>query len=215
MTIIFGRREFLGGVAAIGLLSGCKVSDAGGGATASAGDLPKALDGIADEILADFPEVATSLGVDTGARAKLAHQLFDRSMAGVEARNANARARLDELKTFDVADLGVPAKLDGAVALAAHEVAVAGAGFAYGDQLNLNNDFGYRNTPYVVNQMGGAFIEIPDFLDSKVTAKDAEGAAAYADRVDAYARNLDGETERMEHDRGLGVIAPISCSTRR
>lgn len=211
MTIAFGRREFLGGVAAFGLLGGCKVGETGNGAAASAantGDLAKALDGIADNILADFPEVATSLGVDTGARAGLAHRLFDRSPAGVAARNANARARLDELKTHDVADLRVPAKLDGAVALAAHEIAVAGAGFAFGDQINLNNDLGYRNTPYVVNQMGGAFIEIPDYLDSKVTARDAEGAAAYADRVDAYALNLDGETERMKHDRGLGVIAP-------
>lgn len=209
MTIEFGRREFLGGVAAFGLLGGCRVSETGNGTVAAgAGDLAKKLDGIADGILADFPEVATSLGVDKGPRAALVRRLFDRTAAGVEARNANARERLSELKTFDLADLTVPAKLDGAVALAAHQIAVDGAVFPFGDQITLNNDYGYRSTPYVVNQMGGAFIEIPDFLDSKMMVTDAEGASAYADRVDAYAGNLDGETERMAHDRGIGVVAP-------
>jgi len=209
MTIEFGRREFLGGAAAIGLLGGCTAPGPimppalGGGL-----DLAGTLDIIANGILADFPEVATSLGVDTGARAPLAHRLFDRSLTGVAVRNAHARERLAVLRDLDLANLSVPAKLDGAVALAAHEIAVDGAAFAFGDQINLNNDFGYRNTPYVVNQMGGAFIEIPDFLDSKVTVRDADTAAAYADRVDAYARNLDGETERMAHDRALGVVAP-------
>ena len=209
MTFEFRRREFLGGVAALGLLGGCRVSETGNGpAAAGAGDLAKKLDGIADGILADFPEVATSLGVDKGPRAALARQLFDRSPAGVEARNANAKKRLAELKTFDLKDLSQTAKLDGAVALAAHQIAVDGAAFPFGDQINLNNDYGYRNTPYVVNQMGGAFIEIPDFLDSKGAVANTDGAAAYADRVEAYARNLDGETERMKHDRGIGVIAP-------
>src|SRR5213075_2117756 len=67
---------------------------------------------------------------------------------------------------------------------------------------------GYRATPYVVNQLGGAFVDFPDFLDSRHTVTNDEEAVAYADRVDAYARDLDGETERLAHDRGLGVVAP-------
>ena len=90
MTFEFGRREFLGGVAAVGLLGGCRVSEHGAGA-ASAGDLAKKLEGIADGILGDFPEVATSLGIDKGARAPLAHRFYDRTPAGVAARNANAK----------------------------------------------------------------------------------------------------------------------------
>jgi uncharacterized protein (DUF885 family) len=209
MAIEFRRRDFLGGAAAVGLLGGCTAPGAimspafGGGP-----DLGGMLDKIANGILADFPEVATSLGVDTGARAPLAHRLFDRSLTGVAARNAHARERLALLRNLDLTDLSVPANLDGAVARAAHEIAVDGAAFAFGDQVNLNNDFGYRNTPYVVNQMGGAFIEIPDFLDSKMPVGSADAAAAYADRVDVYARNLDGETGRMAHDRALGVVAP-------
>ena len=207
MTFEFGRREFLGGVAAVGLLGGCRVSDSGAGA-ASAGDLAKKLEGIANGILGDFPEVATSLGIDKGPRAPLARRLYDRTPAGVEARKANTSKRLSELKTFDLEDLRVPAKLDGAVALAAHQTAVDGDAFPFGDQVTLSTDIGYRSTPYVVNQMGGAFIEIPDYLDSKVMVPNVAMATAYADRVEAYARNLDGETERMAHDRGIGVVAP-------
>ena len=209
MTVQLGRREFLGGAAAIGLLGGCTAPRANILPARSGGPyLAGTLDAIANGILADFPEVATSLGVDTGRRAPLAHRLFDRGLSGVATRKVHARERLAVLRGLDLADLSDPAKLDGAVALAAHEIAVDGAAFAFGDQISLNNDFGYRNTPYVVNQMGGAFIEVPDFLDSKMPVRNDEDAAAFADRVDAYARNLDGETERMTHDRVLGVVAP-------
>ena len=208
MTFEFRRREFLGGVAALGLLGGCRVSETTGGGTAASGDIAKGLEGIANGILGDFPEVATSLGIDKGNRAPLAHRLYDRTPEGVATRNANAKARLAELEDMDLTDLNDSAKLDGAVALAAHKTAVEGGAFPFGDQITLNADLGYRSTPYVVNQMGGAFIEVPDYLDSKHLVDTEERALAYADRVDSYARMLDGETQRMAHDRGIGVVAP-------
>ncbi len=60
----------------------------------------------------------------------------------------------------------------------------------------------------MVNQLSGAFVEIPDFLESRHPVTNAEEAEAFADRVDSYARALDGETARMAHDRGVGVVAP-------
>jgi uncharacterized protein (DUF885 family) len=112
------------------------------------------------------------------------------------------------LKALDLNDLGVPAKLDAAVALAAHEIADEGYRFPFGDAVSLDPNIGYRNTPYVVNQLAGAYIEVPDFLDSRHTVANAGDAEAYADRVDAYAKALNGETERLAHDRGAGVVAP-------
>src|SRR5206468_4894936 len=67
---------------------------------------------------------------------------------------------------------------------------------------------GFRNTPYVVNQQGGAFMDFPDFLDSRHSIASEQDAVAYADRVDDYAKDVDGETQRLAHDRGIGVIAP-------
>src|SRR4029079_4548941 len=83
-----------------------------------------------------------------------------------------------------------------------------GYAFPFGDPLVLDPNNGFRNTPYVVNQLGSSYIDIPDFLDSRHTIANADDALAFADRVDDYARNIDGETERLKHDRGIGVVAP-------
>ena len=200
------RREFLGGVAAASLLAGCKVSNAPG--SASAGDLATKLQDMADQMLAEYPENATILGIATGKDEPLNHRLTDRTPAGVAARADAARKRLGELKALDLSDLGVPANLDAAVALAGHELADEGYRFPFGDAIVLDPNIGFRNTPYVVNQLGGAFVDVPDFLNSRHTVANEQEAIAYADRVDAYARNLDGETERLAHDRAAGVVAP-------
>ena len=47
---------------------------------------------VAEEMLADYPENATGLGIDTGARASLKAKLTDRSAAGQQAI-AQARRR--------------------------------------------------------------------------------------------------------------------------
>lgn len=199
------RREFLGGVAAAGLLAGCRISNQ---PAKPAGDLAKQLQGMADQMLAEYPENATILGIATGKNEPLNHRFTDRTPAGVAARAEAARKRLAELKKLDLAELGVPANLDAAVALAGHELADEGFSFPFGDAIILDQNIGFRNTPYVVNQLGGAFVDFPDFLNSRHTVASEQDAIAFADRVDAYARNLDGETERLAHDRGIGVVAP-------
>jgi uncharacterized protein (DUF885 family) len=203
------RREFLGGAAAAALLGGCRVSNTGNGtAAAGGGDLAAKLQGMADQLLAEYPENATILGIAKGKLEQLGHRLTDRTPAGVAARAEATRRRLAELRTLDLKDLSVPANLDAAVALAGHELADEGFRFPFGEALVLDPNIGFRNTPYVVNQLGGAFIDVPDFLDSRHTVETNEDALAYADRVEAYARNLDGETERLAHDRANGIVAP-------
>src|ERR1044071_10249415 len=126
MTYSVGRREFLGTVAAAGLLAGCKMSKTPGGGAEAGGDLAKQLQGIADQLVAEYPQNATILGIAKGKFAPLAHQWQDQTPAGVAARKANIGKRLDALKQLDLADLPVPDKLNGAVALQAHELAQAG-----------------------------------------------------------------------------------------
>ena len=200
------RREFLGTAAAAGLLAGCKVSS--GPSAQQGGDLAKQLQGMAEELLAEYPQNATILGIAKGKLAPLNHQWQDQTPAGVTARKEGIARRLEALRKMDLADLSQPDKLDGAVALQAHELAQAGYAFPFGDPLVLDPNNGFRNTPYVVNQLGSSYSDLPDFLDSRHTVADADEALAFADRVDAYARNVDGETERLKHDRGIGVIAP-------
>src|SRR5438270_905087 len=183
-----GRREFIGTAAAAGMLAGCKLSGReDGGDTA----LPKQLQGMAEQMLAEYPENATILGIARDDKEPLAHRLTDRTPAGVAGRAEAARKRLATLNALDLRDLGKPAHLDAAVARAAHEIADEGFRFGFGDSIILDPNIGFRNTPYVVNQLGGAFIDFPDFLESRHTVGSEADAGAFADRVDAYARNLD------------------------
>ena len=64
------------------------------------------------------------------------------------------------------------------------------------------------NAPYVVAQNTGAFVEIPDFLDSNHGVESPADADSYLARLTAYAGALDGESERLRHDKGIGVVAP-------
>ena len=208
MTAWMRRRDFLATAAAAGLVAGCKVQKGSVQGEKAGGDLAQKLQGMAEQMLSEYPENATILGIAKGGNEPLNHRLTDRTPEGVAKRRDAAARRLAELKTLDLSDLSKPSHLDAAVALQAHEIADQGFRFGFGDAINLDPNIGYRNTPYVVNQLGGAFIDFPDFLDSRHPVTNEQEAVAFADRVDAYARDVDGETQRLAHDRGIGVVAP-------
>ena len=166
------------------------------------------LPGIAEEILVDYPENATGLGIDTGARAALKSKLSDRSAAGQEAIAKRVAARLERLKKVDANALAGSARTDLDVVRTAHETAAEGFKFPYGDVALLNGNYSYRNAPYVVAQNTGAFLEIPSFLEEQHTVSTKEDADAYLSRLAAYAGQIDGETERLKSAAAQGVIAP-------
>jgi uncharacterized protein (DUF885 family) len=163
---------------------------------------------IAEELLADYPESAASLGIDKDERKVLKSRLSDRSPAGQEKIAGRARSRLDRLKTIDSAKLGPAARIDVDVVRTAHEFALEGFAFAYGDVALLNSNWSYRNAPYVVAQNTGAFLEIPSLLDEQHTVSSPEDAEAYLARLEAYAGQIEGETERLKSAAAHNVIAP-------
>ncbi|MET1112608.1 MAG: DUF885 family protein, partial [Allosphingosinicella sp.] len=201
------RRHFLGSagaLAALQLLPGCAARRG----AATGGSTEALLAQMAEQLLAEYPENATSLGLDKDARAGLKSRLADRSLHG-RARLAGAAAdRLRRLRAVDRTGLDPAEQIHLGVAETAHGLAVEGFRFPYGDVVTLNQNFSYRNAPYVVAQNTGAFVEVPDFLDSSHAVADAADAEAYLDRLEAYAEALDGETGRLAHDRGIGVVAP-------
>jgi uncharacterized protein (DUF885 family) len=168
----------------------------------------KILSDIADELLADYPENATAFGVDNGARAALKSKLTDRSAAGQKAIAQRSANRLERLKAIDVTKLGRAAAIDVDVVRTAHEFALEGFAFPYGDVALMNSNWSWRNAPYVVAQNTGAFLEIPGLLDEQHTVNSRADADAYLARMEAYAAQLDGETERLKSAAAQNVIAP-------
>ena len=163
---------------------------------------------MAEAMMADAPESASGLGIDTGPRAALRSRLGDKSPAGQARIAAHVKARLAKLRAVDRSVLSPSARTDIDVVLAAHELADRGFAFPFGDMAMMNSNWSYRNSPYAVAQNTGSFVETPDFLDSNHPIKDAADADAYLARLEAYAANLAGETERLRHDAGIGVVAP-------
>ncbi len=82
-----------------------------------------------------------------------------------------------------------------------------GGDFHYGDN-TFKSAMGESATPYVVSQQTGALVGIPEFLNSQHKIETRADCEAYLARLDAFARQLDQETERVRYDMGHGVIAP-------
>ena len=162
----------------------------------------------AEELLVDYPESATMLGIDAGERAALKTKLSDRSPAGQEAIEKRIARRLERLKGIDPNTLGAAARVDVDVVRTAHEFALEGFAFPYGDVALLNSNWSWRNAPYVVAQNTGAFLEIPSLLDEQHTVTTPADADAYLARLEAYAGQIDGETERLRLAAAQNVIAP-------
>ena len=162
------------------------------------------LDQLAENQLQLFPESATSLGIDTGRRATLRSQLSDRSATGRQRAADQVRADLERVKALSLSDLPFAIRTSLDVVQSAYTRALEGFAFPYGD----TTVGGWRNTPYVVIQNVGAYLDVPRFLDSDHPIENAADAEAYLARMQSYARQLDGELERMRSARGMKLVPP-------
>jgi uncharacterized protein (DUF885 family) len=162
------------------------------------------LDDVANNLLAIFPETATSLGVDTGIRAPLRAQLADRSERGKQRIAQQVRADLARVSTIDTTGLSYRTRTSVEVVKSAYATALEGFALPYGD-ITVG---GWRNTPYVVIQNVGAYLDVPRFLDSDHRIENAADAEAYLLRLQSYARQLDGELERIQNAREYGLVPP-------
>ncbi|HYE87735.1 MAG TPA: DUF885 domain-containing protein [Vicinamibacterales bacterium] len=162
------------------------------------------LEQIGENYLRFAPESATSLGVDTGARAALRSQLTDRSPAGVQKIAAQVRQDLERARAFDTAGLSHAVRTSIEVVRSAYGIASEGFALPYGD-ITVGS---WRNTPYVVIQNVGAYLDLPRYLDSDHPIETAADAEAYLSRLQSYARQLDGEIERIQDARSKGLVPP-------
>ena len=206
---MMNRREALAALtsaAALPLTSGCGRETAAPGATKGATEVEAraVLDACAENLLKVFPETATSLGIDTGARAAMRGQLSDRSAAGQQAIAEHVRTDLQRATALDTSGLSHATRTSVDVVRSAYATSLEGFALPYGD-ITVGS---WRNTPYLVIQNVGAYLDIPRFLDSDHPVNDAADAEAYLSRLQSFAKQLDGELGRMQTARAAGLVPP-------
>jgi uncharacterized protein (DUF885 family) len=200
----FSRRQAIGalsaGVATIALPASRVLAQAPAGEA----QVTALLDSIGENLLALSPEGATSLGLDTGARAVLRSRLADRSQAGQDRLAAVLRSDLARAEAVDTAGLTHATRTSVEVVRSAYRTALEGFAQPYGDVAVG----GWRNTPYVVIQNVGAYLDVPRFLDADHPVRNAADAEAYLARLESYPAQLDSELGRLKDAAGKGLIAP-------
>ncbi|MBT0669634.1 DUF885 domain-containing protein [Novosphingobium profundi] len=171
------------------------------GPSASAGAL---LDQVAWNLLEQNPGNATSLGVDTGVHAALRSRMEDRSPEGVARLAETLRTDLARVSAVPEADLDAATRTSLEVVKSAYSTSLEGFAQPYGDVAVG----GWRNTPYVVIQNVGAYLDTPRFLDAEHPIKSPEDADAYIARLGQMDDQLDGELARMKSATDKGLVAP-------
>jgi uncharacterized protein (DUF885 family) len=114
------------------------------------------------------------------------------------------RTDLERVKAFDTAGLSHAMRTSVEVVRSAYAPALEGFALPYGD-ITVG---GWRNTPYVVIQNVGAYLDVPRFLDSEHRIDTADDADAYLARLQSYPKQLDGELGRMQAARAAGLVPP-------
>ncbi len=193
------RRTFLATTAGAAVLTARPALAQAGGEDAR---LRAQLDAMFETLVDDSPRFATSLGLDKGKRAALKSQLDDNSAAAKARRLERTRGWLKTLKTVDRAKLSPASKVDLDVVLYQQETAVRN-----GDKYSFG-DVGGNFSPYVISQRGGAYANVPDFLDSQHRVANADDAEAYLSRLRAFAGAMDNDLARQKSDVAMGVIPP-------
>jgi uncharacterized protein (DUF885 family) len=147
------------------------------------------------------PLFVTSLGMDTGARAKQKSEVDDGSEAGIEQQKALTASQLARLRAFDRASLSASDAIS-------YDVVMYG--------LRTNNDAnrafrygpGGAGQPFVISQLNGGYQQLPSILDDQHTIETKADADAYIARLAGFATLLDQEVGVARHDLAMGVTPP-------
>lgn len=194
------RREALAALGSVALSFSCSSTTQ----SASDEDALVLLNEFAENLLLLFPEGATSLGIDTGDRAVLRSRLANRSADGQQRIAAQIRTDLERADAFNTDNLSHAMRTSFEVVRSAYATSLQGFALPYGD-ITVGS---WRNTPYVVIQNVGGYLDIPRFLDTDHRIENAADAEAYIARLEAFPALLDGELGRIQAARESGLVPP-------
>ncbi len=208
-TFELTRRQALAGLSATTALSlaGCIPAERlrpGGLDQARKIAADRTLETIAYNLLEHEPARATGLGVDTGAHAYLRGKLSDVSPAGIAAYAEQLRTDLEIVRRFPTDGLDADTVTNLEVVESAYARALDGFAQPYGD-VSVGS---WRNSPYVVIQNVGAYLDLPRFLTTDQPLENGDDADALISRMEAIPSVLEGELERMRAARAMGMVPP-------
>jgi uncharacterized protein (DUF885 family) len=198
---MLNRRELLSSTASLAIASSLPFAALADSMAPTAPALDKLFDDFFQENLRLNPEGATQLGLDTGANVDLKSKLRDGSAAGIAAVKALNEDQLKRLNAINADTLTGMDRVNYDTVLYTRESARAVLAFDFGGM-------SFGPSPYVVSQLTGVYQSVPDFLDTKHKIANAADAEAYLARLEAFAVQIDNDTDRMRHDSGLGVVPP-------
>ena len=193
---MLNRRNVLLSAGATLALAGATRASAAEGPEAQ---LNKAMDDFFAQQLDESPELATSLGLDKGARAASKSKLHKGSLADRARYKAETAENLARLGAID------RKPLTGMSAVNYDSVIYD---LKSQDRIGKRFDFGSQTAPYGLSQIDGGYTYVPDFLSSQHTIETAADCEAYVARLSEFARLMDDEVECVRHDVGKGVIPP-------
>lgn len=195
------RRDFLvsGSAAALALAAEPAWAKARGKAKGPDAALNVLFDAIFADSIAHSPEYATSLGLDKGKLAPLRFQLTPGTAAERQADLARNQRWLRTLDRFSPALLSPAGKRNRGLAQ-----------YMLQSRTTAAKDFDLDSVqrPYRLFQQGGAYFEVPDFLNSQHTIASTGDCEAYLARLAAFARSLDEDTAEQKAQSARGFTAP-------
>ncbi|WP_242122314.1 DUF885 domain-containing protein [Sphingomonas lacusdianchii] len=198
------RRELCHSTLAVTFLCGSRAVRAQ--PTQADQQLTRAFDDFYATALREVPEFATIFGVDTGDRAILKSRLHDGSLNGIQRRRRIVVDQLATLRSVDRASLDEQSRIDyDCVRYDREMIARAHERFAYGGFIYSGEGAG---SPYVLSQIDGAYLTVPELLTTQHTIATGQDCEAYLSRLDAFATLLDQEADRVRHDAASGVAPP-------
>lgn len=195
------RRQALAGLGSTSALalSGCATIPRGSSLNAAA-----LLDDVAWNLIEHMPGIATGLGIDVGEKGYLRSQLGDSSAVGQKALADTVKADLARARAVDTSSLDPATRTSFEVVESAYATALEGFALPYGDVAVG----GWRNSPYVVIQNVGSYLDLPRFMEAQHPVRDRADAEAYLARLAQIPTVLDGELGRIRDARGKGLVPP-------
>ena len=158
------------------------------------------------EYLVTDPELSSSVAIPVAqAGGTYADRLVDFSPAAEQHRRALFERFLAELDAVDREDLNDESLVTLDVARSIYGSMVASEDISYGRQYPF---WYYGHTPYVVSQISGPHIDIPNLMANQQAVTSVAEADDYLARLTAFGPTFDGIIEKVRADADAGVTPP-------